>query len=388
MRANKVSAILGNQREYQELLPLTAKRPLIMLPFDCKYRLIDFALSSMVNANINSVYMLFDQNKTKSAFDHLGSGREWHLDSIKSRYFIHFYQEILEKKAEGRPFFEDVIDYLKKSKSVYTVFFGNKMLCNVDLTAVLKIHQIQNNDITAVFKRVTIDKLSNADNVLHLQADGRILGVKKFREIDKSQDVFDLSMNIFVVQTDWLIHLLEEGQLSGAPSSIQDFLIEQLGKSKSSTYEYTGYLSNIFDLDSYYQANMDMLDLDIFNSLLESNQQVMTKMKNEVPTYFSATSDVVGSQFATGSIIKGHVNQSLVSRRSRVEEGARVSHSILLPGAKIHRDAVVEYAILDKNVTVNSGVSIVGTPDQLIVLEKNTQVIADIFSDELAIIQP
>lgn len=66
-------AILGNVYECPELLPLTEKRPLATLPFDCKYRLIDFNLSNAINANIKSVYMVFNQGTTKSVFDHIGA---------------------------------------------------------------------------------------------------------------------------------------------------------------------------------------------------------------------------------------------------------------------------------------------------------------------------
>lgn len=153
MRANKIAAIISGVYESKELLPLTENRPLSTLPFDCKYRILDFSLSNAVNANIKQVYMIFNQHQTKSVFDHIGGGREWHLDSVDSRFFINFYQEYLQKKAEGLPYYDDAIDFLNKSKSEYTVFMGNRMLCNIDIESVLKIHQQKDVDLTVVYKK-------------------------------------------------------------------------------------------------------------------------------------------------------------------------------------------------------------------------------------------
>ena len=196
-------AIIGNEHEYTSLLPLTKNRPLSTLYFDCKYRIIDFALSSVVNANIRNVFMIMNEGRIKSVFDHLGGGREWGLDSIGSYQYISFYQDILRRKAEGKTYFDDVIDYLQKSKASYTVFISNKILANVDLRAVLKIHQAQNNEITAVFKRVARNDIASDDQILTLGENGTVLGTKKFNDLSEKDDTYNLAMGIFIANTDW-----------------------------------------------------------------------------------------------------------------------------------------------------------------------------------------
>ena len=194
-------AIIGNEHEYTSLLPLTKHRPLSTLYFDCKYRIMDFALSSVVNANIRNVFMIMNEGRIKSVFDHLGGGREWGLDSIGSYQYISFYQDILRRKAEGKTYFDDVIDYLQKSKASYTVFISNKILANVDLRAVLKIHQAQNNKITAVFKRVARNNIASDDQILTLGENGTVLGTKKFNDLSEKDDTYNLAMGIFIANT-------------------------------------------------------------------------------------------------------------------------------------------------------------------------------------------
>lgn len=371
-------AIIGNEHEYTSLLPLTKHRPLSTLYFDCKYRIMDFALSSVVNANIRNVFMIMNEGRIKSVFDHLGGGREWGLDSIGSYQYISFYQDILRRKAEGKTYFDDVIDYLQKSKASYTVFISNKILANVDLRAVLKIHQAQNNKITAVFKRVARNNIASDDQILTLGENGTVLGTKKFNDLSEKDDTYNLAMGIFIANTDWLIKALDAGQNAGAPTSIEEFLVSELTKVKSSAYEYTGYMSNIYSVKSYYQANMDMLNPEKFNSLLFSSQKVITRTKNEVATYFTEDSEVRRSQFATGCVIKGKVEDSLISRRTVVENGAEVIGSVLMGSANVGENTSVKYAILDKNVTIDANLKIEGTPEKPVVIEKDTHIAADV----------
>ncbi|MGM0166404.1 glucose-1-phosphate adenylyltransferase, GlgD subunit [Enterococcus sp. AZ135] len=382
MRANKMCAIMGNVYECPELLPLTEKRPLATLPFDCKYRLIDFNLSNAINANIKSVYMVFNQGTTKSVFDHIGGGREWHLDSVDSRYFIHFYQDFLKKKAEGRPYFESVIDYLNKSKSEYTVFMGNRMLCNIDLEAVLKIHQQSDSVMTVVYKKMPKEQIYRQDEILEVDEHGIIKGHHNFLEDKSDDEMLNLSMKIFICRTDWLINALQEGQNLGGPVALVDFLTLAMNQVKTYAYEYTGFLSNIFDIKSYYDANMAMLDPKKFTSLLYSKQKIYTKLKNEVATYYSPTSEVRNSQFATGCLIDGKVQGSLVSRSVVVENGAEVEESIIMASCSIQENAFVKHAILDKNVVVEPGIKIIGSADQPVVIKKNTHVLSDVYGGE------
>ena len=185
-----------------------------------------------------------------------------------------------------------------------------------------------------------------------------------------------------MVKTYWLIEALKEGESIGMPASIEEFLIEQLGRVDTYAYEYSGYLSNIYNMKSYYDANMDMLDPENFNSLLFSSQKVITRTKNEVATYFSKGSKVSASQLATGCIIDGKIDHSLISRCTTVEKDAEVVGSIVMANANIKQGASVKYAILDKCVTVEPGVRIEGTPENPVVIKKYEHVCADVIGGE------
>jgi len=376
MRTNKMCALVGNLHRYDDLLPLTANRPLSTLPFDGKYRLLDFNLSSIANANIKSLFMVFNEGETQSVFDHIGGGKEWSLDGIQNRFFIHIYQDFIRRADNNSSYYDLVIDYLKKSKSEYAVYMGSKILVNIDLRALLHIHQAHDNDMTVVYKRVPKNLLYKEDIVINLGEDNLIdkTSLVKNTEI---QDVANLCADIFIIKTEKLIEILLEKQSENILGNVESFLRERISKS-TYAYEYTGYLNNIYDIQSYYQANMDMLDTQKFTSLLYSSQKVYTKMKNEVPTYYSETSIVNNSQFATGCMIEGQIEDSIIGRGTDIAEGAKVTGSLIFPSNIIKSNAEVSYAILDKNIVVEEGVKIIGTPEKPIVVKKGTHVTADI----------
>ena len=146
----------------------------------------------------------------------------------------------------------------------------------------------------------------------------------------------------------------------------------------SSAYEYTGYMQNIHDINSYFNANMDMLEKTHYDSLLNGGQKVITRIKNEVGNFYTKTSQVSQSLVSTGCKIAGHLDHVVVSRRVKIEEAAHLDHSIVISNAVIKKDAQVSYAIIDKNVVVEPGVVIKGTPDKPVVVRKDQVVSHDL----------
>lgn len=377
MKTSKMSAIFSNQYEYNELSPLTNDRSLSTLAFAGKYRIMDFPLSSIVNAGINNVYTLINEGKVRSYFDHLGGGKEWGLDTITSYEYIDFYQKLMEKKSSGGEYFSDIIDFLDTTDYPYTVFIGNKMLGNFDLRSILHYHKENNNKVTAVFAQTEINNLAPDDEMFILDSDNNVLGVQQLIDM-QNQSKYNLSLNIYIADTKWLIEELKKAQLSREAIDLNRYLAKLSVKYRTSAYEYTGYLRNIFNIKNYYDANMDMLDSKLMTSLLSANHKIITRIRNEVGTYFAENSDVTDSLLATGSRIYGKINHSILSRRIVVEKNAVIQGSILMSQDHIGEGAIVKNAILDKGVKVMPNVKIIGTSEKPIVIEKNSTIDVDI----------
>lgn len=380
MKTSKMCAIFSNQHEYSQLKPLTDERALSTLAFAGKYRLMDFPLSSIVNSGITQLYTLISQEKVRSYLDHWGGGKEWGMDTIGSYQYLDFYQNLMARRSRGEEYFDDLIIFLKTCNVPYTVFIGNKMAANFDLKAVLHFHQSNGNHITPVFKRVNRCDIAADDRTFVLSDNNVVAASHEAIELN-GDGPFNLSANVYVMDTDWLINELDKAQKSGVSYDISERLSVLAVREKANAYEYTGYLRSIHDISSYYEANMDMLKKDKRDSLLYGNQKIITRIRNEVGTYYDKDSEVKNALIATGCKIKGGLHNCVVSRRVVVGKEAKVESSILMAGDHIKSGAKVEYAILDKNVVVEKGVTIKGKPESPVVIKKGTVVDKDFILD-------
>ena len=379
MKIDKYSAILGNTVGFHDMSTLTNNRPVASLPFGGKYRLIDFPLSSLANAGVRSIFGIFQQDNISSVFDHIRSGREWGLSTLLSHYYLGIYNTRVESSTVGKEYYQQLLTYLKRSGSNQTVSINCDVLINIDLSQVFHLHNTTKSPITVVYKKLPKKDISGVNAILEVDETDHVLSHHLFDE-NSNQDLYNMSTDIFVVDTPWLIERLEEEAKKEKPEKLRYVLRELAEESGAFAYEYTGYLANIHSVESYYQANKDMLDLHKFYSLFTPNQKIYTKVKNEEPTYYASSSKVAKSQFASGSIIEGEVVNSVLSRNVRVHEDSLVKDSLLFTRAVIGKGAQVEYAILDKGVEVAEGVVIRGTAEHPVVVKKGEKVTEDILS--------
>lgn len=379
MKIDKYSAILGNTVGFHDMSTLTNNRPVASLPFGGKYRLIDFPLSSLANAGVRSIFGIFQQDNISSVFDHIRSGREWGLSTLLSHYYLGIYNTRVESSTVGKEYYQQLLTYLKRSGSNQTVSINCDVLINIDLNQVFHLHNTTKSPITVVYKKLPKKDISGVNAILEVDETDHVLSHHLFDE-NSNQDLYNMSTDIFVVDTPWLIERLEEEAKKENPEKLRYVLRDLAAESGAFAYEYTGYLANIHSVESYYQANKDMLDLHKFYSLFTPNQKIYTKVKNEEPTYYASSSKVAKSQFASGSIIEGEVVNSVLSRNVRVHEDSFVKDSLLFTRVVIGKGAQVEYAILDKGVEVAEGVVIRGTAEHPVVVKKGEKVTEDILS--------
>lgn len=368
MFRNDVCAIFYDNHEYNKLLPLTEQRSIASLPFDCKYRMMDFILSMVKNADIHDILMILNENKMSSLIDHIGSGREWGLDSAGNYYYFLFIQEILRKKSSGEMYLDMVIQYLKDSKSKYTVLMGNKFLYNLNLKNLIQSHIARGCQVTAVYQKVKFEKFAKDDRLLIFDKNRRI---KRYIEnVPGGEEVNNLEMEVFIINTDWLINLLRMGQNEGISSDLEKLVMDEMIKSSNFGYEYTGFLSDIYDILSYYQANMKMLNVNDFNKLIFNFQKVNSRASQNVPTYLGKSSKIYNSQLSSGCNIDGIINNSLLSSKVKVGLNSKVKDAILYSNVKVGEHVIIKNAILDKNVIVRDGISIIGSRHHPIVIGK------------------
>jgi len=294
-----------------------------------------------------------------------------------SHYYLGIYNTPVENTTVGPEYYQQLLTYLKRSGSNQTVALNCDVLMNIDLNQIFHLHNTIDRPITVVYKKLHLQNISDVNAVLEIDETDHVTEQKLF-DGKNPDEVYNMSTDVFIVDTPWLIEKIEEEAKKEYPQKLRYILRDLAVEYNAFAFEYTGYLANIHSVESYYQANLDMLENQKFMKLFSPNQKVYTKVKNEEPTYYSKTSNIKSSQFASGSIVEGTVERSVVSRRVHLHEGSEVRSSLLFPGVVIHENAIVEHAILDKGAEVAAGVTIRGTKEAPIVVKKGTIVTEDI----------
>ncbi|MCR8968627.1 glucose-1-phosphate adenylyltransferase subunit GlgD [Facklamia sp. 7083-14-GEN3] len=373
---HKTCAILNLTEDNQPLYPLTYNRPIAALPFASRYRIIDFILSSLSYAEVQSVAMFIGESG-RSLYDHIRSGASWNLDSRIGGGIFTFSQQNWKaryhRENEHEDYYYNHRIFLERSKANYVFVSGSKIIANININDLRQSHIDSEKDVTLVYKNViasTIGMDHPNERIVAFDEEKNIVDLLPNSEKPALASV-STSLDMYFLSVDILLNLIDRAEQEEQYLEIDDLIQFYLLDYSIHPYEYTGYTANINSVEAYYQANMDMLNHLSYAALFHTNQPVRTKSKNGIPTYYHERSYVRNAILATGTTVYGEVIDSLINRRVQIGENASVRNSIIQQGVEIGEGATVEYAILDKNVVVKPGTVIRGRPDKLIVKAKN-----------------
>lgn len=378
-RNNKICAILNSNKSFTELEPLSRNRSVSALPFACRYRIIDFMLSNVFHADIDSVALFIDTSG-RSLYDHIRSAREWNLNNSLTGGIFSFSQQnwkrerfIEEKVCEDEGFYDNHRTFMKRSHAEYVVVMSGEHIVNIDINAVAQYFENSDSDATIVYKSVPYEEIKHygAVKLLNVSDTGKVVNLQTGIYYDKN---IHLNLGVAVMKVETLKAILDQAEADKFYEDIGTVLHEYLDNYNVDGFEYTGYNAIIDSIETYYQHNMEMLDHSKFNALFHSSLSIITRTKNGTPTYYDEHSNVKNTLSATGCDLYGKVDSSIIFRNVIIKKDSEVQHSIVLPRVVIKQGAKIAYAILDKGVTIDENISIIGSPDNIIVIPKNTHV--------------
>ncbi len=358
-----------NLVEPTELLKdLTKHRTLGAVPIGGRYRLIDFALSNLVNAGIRNVG-IFVQDQYRALMDHVGTGMEWDLARQRDGLFI----LPPDSRGENGNHQGDIdilyrhYDYLERSREKTVIMAGTSIICNMDYKRVVAHHQEIDADVTIVYKPDTQSTVRCT--VLDVDDKSRVTSIRVNPLHAKTHNI---SMKMYILKKELLMELLDQCISRGETDFVKDALIKNIDRLKIVGYPFDGYIMNITSLSSYYHASMELLDPSVWQELFFHAGPIHTKVKNESPVHYGHHAKVTNSLIANGCIIEGTVENSILFRGVHVQKGVHVKNSILMQKSDIGKNATLEYVILDKDVIITKGKNLQGDPDYPMVVGKKT----------------
>ena len=361
---------------YDALVPeLVTDRLMASIPFAGRYRLIDFILSSMVNCGIDNITIPVRKNYF-SLMDHLGSGREWDLTRKNGGLNIipPFAEKTITVYNHRIDALASILRFLKAQKEKYVVMIDANLAVNFDFKDMIEAHIASGADVTIAYTESELPKsVIDSDNnnkgsfyTFHIE-DGRIQDIKiNLRE----SGVKNFSMNIYVIERELLIDLVNTAFVRGNVYLERDVLIPQLDKLNVQAYKFDGYTARITDMKSYFNENMKLLDEANLQALFAANP-VYTKIRDDNPTRYITGAKATNIMVADGCVIEGEVENSILFRGVKVGKGAKVKNCILMQDTVVEAGASVEYTITDKNVTITEGKDLKGTDSFPIFIAKS-----------------
>ena len=357
---NAAGIIFSNLHD-NKVSELTRQRTMASIPFACRYRLIDFALSNMVNAEITNINVIAHYNY-HSLMDHLGTGKDWDLArrtggiKILPPYITAYANSTNNLYNTRLEALCSVIHSIRHIKEDQVVLSDCDVICNIDVKKLLDYHISYDSDITMVVKRVPHTEVNpESDVLIESDSENRITDIYSPNNMPSGQ--LDACMHIWVIKRDVLIMAVNDAIAHGYSSFNFDIIARHVKNWKMKVYRYSGFSAKITSFSNYFATSMSLLsDNEIRKNLFEvQNRPIFTKVRNSAPTKYVHGSSVSNSLIADGCIIEGTVDNSILFRGVKVGHGAVVKNSILFQDTIVSDNAFLNCVVTDKNAVIRDG---------------------------------
>ena len=374
--ASQAAGIIFSSLNNTTLSRLTSDRTVAAIPFACRYRLIDFALSNMVNANMSNIYVVANY-KYRSLLEHIGSGKDWDLARRESG--ITFVSPFQSANAEGKMFathmeaLKSMKEYIDEIREEYVVLMDSDTALTIDLSDVIRSHEQTSANVTIVTSDVSSDYTAKSPRVMLSSVAGKVTQIAMSAAYDERHP--ELALGIYVMKTLYLRNLIDEAEAYNL-NSLSTFLLKNCKTANYRTYKYTGFAACVSSFLDYYKYSMELVNNEkARESLLwKKESPIYTRVHNSAPTKHSGHAKVENSLIADECVIEGTVINSVIFRDVKIEKGAVVKNCVLFHGTHVCKNANLNCIVADKDVLITDGVTLSGNDNMPFFIQKGRKI--------------
>lgn len=336
---------------------LTSKVAKPAVAFGGKYRIIDFPLSNCINSGIDTVGVL-TQYRPLRLNTHIGIGIPWDLDrNIGGVTILPPYEKSTNSEwytGTANAIYQN-LEYMESYNPDYVLILSGDHIYKMDYELMLDYHKSNNADITIATMPVSIEEASRFGLVI-TDEDKRIIEFEE-KPANPKSNLASMGIYIFSWKTlkDALIKLSTQHSCDFGKHVIP-YCHEQ--GQRIFAYEYNSYWKDVGTLASYWEANMELIDLIPVFNLYEEFWKIYTKSDSLPPEYIGAEAEVGRSIIGKGSEIYGKVHNSVIGAGVIVEKDAVINDSIIMKNTVIGAGTIVNKSIIAENVVVSEGVEV------------------------------
>ena len=378
MKKKEIVAMIlaGGQGSRLKMFTENLAKPAV--PFGGKYRVIDFVISNCANSNIDTVGIL-TQYKPFELHNHIGVGASWGLNRRDGGAFI--LPPYMSEKEQN--FYKGTAHAIEQNKEFidsfnpeYLLVLSGDHIYKMNYEKMLSYHKETNADVTIAVIEVPWNEAPRF-GIMNTNEDGSIYEFEEKPENPKSNLA---SMGIYIFNWELLRNEFKKAEEENREKTDfgQDIIPSLLNEGKRLfSYKFKGYWKDVGTLSSYWESNMDLLDINNELNLFDSSWQIRSHNKSLPPMYVSSSASIEHSVIADGAIIKGTVKNCVISSNVEVEDGAIVEDSVIMSNTKIKKNAKVKKAIIGENVIVHENSKIYDEQGELYSIGNNLEIRGD-----------
>ncbi len=366
--------IVFTYEKFNNLRDLTEHRVPASVPFAGRYRIIDFVLSSMVNAGMTDVGVIV-HGKYQSLLDHLGSGKDWDLSRVHGGLkilppFAYALQSGTLKDFRGKlDALNGVRTYLDNIRQSHVVLADGDIVVNLPLRDVYQKHLDTGADITAVCTSAVQD-MEDA-TYFRLDKDGKV--TETLTGVRTPENAYQ-SLELYILSKELLLKLVD-GCVSRNLYSLRNNVLQDMGdKLNIQSYVWDGYAARMRSVQEYYDRSMALLDSSVRREVFQPRRPILTKERTDASTYVDPDGSCTNSLVADGCTIEGTVENCILFRGVHIARGAQVKNSILMQDVSIGKGAVLHHIIADKNVRIADERTLMGHQQYPMVIAKDSSI--------------
>ncbi len=369
MRTSAVAGIVFANVNDGLVKKLTTKRSMGSVPFGGRYRLIDFTLSNLVNADIYDVGVITKENY-RSLMDHIGSGIPWDLDRKNGGLrLLPPYSTSGARRYSGTvDALKGASNYLKRCKAEYMVICNADLIANVDIASALRAHDDNGADVTIVYHKGEVPRNNGETMLLKLNKENKVTSINFDQE---GGETADYGIGVTIIGRELLQKLVSEASEEELISFNADVLAKKLKTLKVMGFEHNDYVSVLCGTNTYYNASIDLLNANVRKQLFNRERPIYTKVRDDMPTRYGTKAEVNNCIIADGCVIEGTVKNSVLFRGVKVEKGAIVENCILMQETSVGAYAHLNNVISDKNGVIGEKMVLKGTSQKHFFVKKN-----------------
>lgn len=340
---------------------LTSRRAIGSVSFGGKYRLIDFAISNFVNSGINRVGVVAEKKFT-SLVHHLGSGKAWDLSKRRGGLAVLSpYSQGVENVNTTIDCVYNVRGFIEKASEEYVLLSTCSNVFNCDYSGLIAQHFATEADITFMYVHGAIPRGFESPLVITTGTDNKIKDMVINPRIDNKKEFeCDYLFSSIFMNKELFLDLIAECVSRNALDFRHNFILDNYKKFNVYGYEFRGYFASVTSLNTYFKANMDLMDPTVRADLFHQDRPIFTKDRDDIPGKYGFSSSVKNSLVAQGCQIDGEVENSIISNGVYIGKGAKVCNCIIMQDTKIGENAGLSYVVCDKDAIIKNNRALMG----------------------------